>query len=385
MEFFPTSDPDLSIQIYDSFSSIETLWRQFETTALCTTYQRFDYLETWQRHCGTVIGIQPFLVVAFQDNRPVMLLPLGIIKIGPFLVARFLGGKHTNFNLGIYAPDFIGSLSYEKLQYIFDAIRKTNPQISALELLKQPSEWLGYKNPFLLLPHSPSPSNGYAMQLKPDFDALIREKRGSKTVKKMRWQDRNMEKHGGYHCGVTQSIDGMHKLYNVFERQKALRFERMGIPNIFDDINVRAFYHELIARSENSNAPLIEFAFLSVNNIHRALYAGGVWQGRYSAYFNSISEDELTRFSPGELLLNHLIRGSCKRQLTLFDLGTGEAAYKTSWCDIIEYLFDSFIPLNAMGSLYATSATAKQFAKRKIKENNKLFYHAKRLRANFKI
>lgn len=51
----------------------------------------------------------------------------------------------------------------------------------------------------------------------------------------------------------------------------------------------------------------------------------------------------------------------------MFDLGIGEARYKTTICDDSDDLVDTFFPLTARGRLYAGYSRAKRALKRRIK------------------
>jgi CelD/BcsL family acetyltransferase involved in cellulose biosynthesis len=78
-------------------------------------------------------------------------------------------------------------------------------------------------------------------------------------------------------------------------------------------------------------------------------------------------ESEVARTSPGEILLVDLIKLKGREGTTVFDLGVGEARYKTTICDEREELVDSFLPLTAKGHAFAGIARAKRWAKRRIK------------------
>src|SRR5919107_4460097 len=85
--------------------------------------------------------------------------------------------------------------------------------------------------------------------------------------------------------------------------------------------------------------------------------------------FNSFDGSaDVVRSSPGELLLAQLIRHQCERGRQAFDLGIGEARYKTTLCDETEELVDVFVPVTARGHLYAVTARRlvawKRFVKR---------------------
>ena len=70
-----------------------------------------------------------------------------------------------------------------------------------------------------------------------------------------------------------------------------------------------------------------------------------------------------------ELLLAELIHRKCQEGIAVFDLGVGEARYKTSFCDDHDDLVDSFLPLTLKGRFFAQAAQARRALKRRIKRS----------------
>ena len=52
----------------------------------------------------------------------------------------------------------------------------------------------------------------------------------------------------------------------------------------------------------------------------------------------------------------------------MFDLGVGEARYKSQYCPVPEPLFDSIVPLTALGGAVAAAERGRVRAKRWIKQ-----------------
>ena len=69
--------------------------------------------------------------------------------------------------------------------------------------------------------------------------------------------------------------------------------------------------------------------------------------------FNTYTLGENARHSPGLILLMHMIGECADRGLRSFDIGVGEAHYKSFFCKEPEPLFDIFLPLTPRGRLAA--------------------------------
>jgi CelD/BcsL family acetyltransferase involved in cellulose biosynthesis len=90
--------------------------------------------------------------------------------------------------------------------------------------------------------------------------------------------------------------------------------------------------------------------------------------------FNSFDADaEIAKASPGDLLLQRIIVKACGDGLRRFDLGIGEARYKTALCDEPIALFDAIVPVSVIGAIVARLVSLRQTAKRAIKANPRLY------------
>jgi CelD/BcsL family acetyltransferase involved in cellulose biosynthesis len=98
--------------------------------------------------------------------------------------------------------------------------------------------------------------------------------------------------------------------------------------------------------------------------------------------FNSFDmAEEVFRCSPGDLLLAIMVKEMSARSIETFDLGLGEARYKDTWCEFIEPMYDSLVPVSLVGRAYALQASIGLRAARAIKQNPRLWAIAKRARA----
>src|ERR1700728_2665502 len=92
-----------SVDTLGDLGQAETIWRRLEDPQqFSTPYQRFDFLAPWQRLVGERENLRPFIVIAYDiERRPLLLLPLTVGQEHGIRIARFMGGKHTNFNMAL--------------------------------------------------------------------------------------------------------------------------------------------------------------------------------------------------------------------------------------------------------------------------------------------
>src|SRR6185369_8269509 len=334
------------VETFDDMAAAAPHWRALEqANSLATPYQRHDFLTLWQRHIGASTGVTPFIAVGFNmAGTPLFLWPLGVRRVAGLRVAEFLGGKHANFNMGLWRREVASRIGDIELEA---AVAMLAQRVDLLTLINQPLTWGGTTNPFALLPHQASANFGFSGALVSDFEALLRAHTNSAARKKMRKKERTLEGYGDVRFARAGNADEIRWVLDAFFKQKATRMRAMGIPDVFGAPGVRRFVEAAATECDPHETPPVELYALSVGDIIVATMGGMVGGGRFCAMFNSIASGRFAVESPGEQLIVRLVRQCCERGLSSFDLGIGNARYKGLFCDDAEPLFDSYLPLTA--------------------------------------
>ena len=361
------------IALFRDMAAAEPVWRAFEQNADLTPYQRFDFLNLWQQHIGEKEGVSPLVFAAFNANdEPLCLLPLGKFTRGPFPVARFLAGKHANYNFGLWRHGHVFDRNF--MQQLFYALAGAEPDLVALELHNQPYSWHGAENPLRVFPHQPSPSIGYRLKLGEPGEAVLARQLTSSYRGRIRGKEKKLAKLPGYRYFVATSPEEIQRCMDAFFVQKRQYMTAMKIPNPFDEPEVEAFLREA------AKARVLEIHALECEAEILALYAAVVDGKRVSTMISSYTASENSRWSPGIITLSHAVANVADRGFEIMDLGVGEAEYKFVYCDEKEELFDSFIPLSPKGHALVPLLRAQAGLKRFVKSTPALWRAAKTVR-----
>jgi CelD/BcsL family acetyltransferase involved in cellulose biosynthesis len=363
----PVADGRIArVGIIEDMAGAESHWRALEQgNCLATPYQRYDFLKLWQRHIGAPAGIAPFIVVGFNaSGTPLFLWPFGRRMLAGLRIVEFLGGKHSNFNMGLWRRDIVAGIEADALRGV---LARLSGSADILKLTNQPLTWGGTTNPFALLQHQRAANFGFSGALIPDYEALLRAHTNSATRKKMRKKERALASYGNVRFEPARGPNEIRRVLDVFFKQKSARMQTLGVRDAFAPPRVRRFIEAAATEQIPGGMSLIEIYSLSVGDIVVATYGGMVSGGRFCAMFNSIIKDRYASESPGEQLLAMLVQHSCARGLDTFDLGIGQANYKTLFCEDAEPLFDSYLPLGVGGRFltfaYGTAARTKRAVK----------------------
>jgi len=359
--------------IYRDFASVEAVWRAFESRADLTPYQRFDFLRLWHTYIGAKEGVEPLIAVAFDmRDEPLVLLPLGKFAKGPFAVARYLAGKHANYNFGIWRKDHC--FTSEFITQIISAISAAEPDLAAIELHNQPYGWHGATNPFLQFAHQPSPSTGYRLKLGDSGEAVLKRQLTSSYRGRIRGKEKKLAALPGYRYFIAQTTEEISRCMDAFFAQKHAYMRTLKIPNPFDKPEVETFLRAA------ATSRVLEIHALECESEVLALYAGVADDKRLSTMISSYTASENSRWSPGIITLSHAVANAADRGLEIIDLGVGEAEYKFVYCNEKEELFDNFLPLSTAGHAIVPLLRAQSNLKRFVKSSPALWRAAKTVR-----
>ncbi|MBA5776127.1 GNAT family N-acetyltransferase [Stappia sp. F7233] len=357
----------------------EATFRDLEKSGAGALYSTFDWMVNWQREVGEPQGVEPLFVLAADENGPVAALALGLFRLGPLRICRFLGHGLGNQNSGLWQPEalteaFATRLPQELTRLVKDA------GADMLDLRNIPPSIAGRPHPLHRVASRPSHVPLFAFDLQADFDALYAEKRSSAARKKLRTKEKRLRDAGGFAVLSPDDPADAEKLLQALFRQREARSRQSGVPNAFASPEAQAFLGRMLRQScQEGNARFMIHA-LEVAGEIRATYLGGIHGRRYHAYTNSIAEDDLASSSPGDILLLHLVREMCGRGVEVFDFGLGEERYKTAWAEALP-LSDLVAPLTPKGRLASIALDGAASLKRGLRENRALWPLLRRLRA----
>jgi CelD/BcsL family acetyltransferase involved in cellulose biosynthesis len=352
-----------SVTTSSDIEAMSRAWLSLEMSGLATPYQTLG----WQRAAFAALhpAGRPCLV-ALRDRggRIEALLPLVVERVRGVGIASFPGGKHANCNMGLFTEAAAAALSVEDIHAALHAAAR-QVGIDIFVLRNQPEAWRGVANPLLRLPHRPATSSAWRADLTADGDAFIASIMSSESRKKLRHKERRLGELGPIAYAEAMTPAEAEGVLQSFLRQKEQRFAQMGIRNPFAEEEARRFLDLACVQplAEGPPAPVSLFAMTAGTRI-LAVFGGVIHAGRFSGMFTSFDPDPaVSKFSPGDLLLMNLVKTMCARGLSTFDLGAGDAAYKSDYCPIREPLFDSFLPMTLKGHAAALALAGKQRAK----------------------
>lgn len=372
-----------TIQLHNRMEPLEATWRRLETGNDLSLHQSYDWCHAWaQTHNSHMLILE-----GVHAGRTELILPLEIVRQGPVRTARFLGSRFSNINTGLYTESFRKRVSPAMLRRALEQARGQIARYCDLFMLENiPLIWRGHEHPFSHLPSVLNQNAAYQLPLLTDFGQTLAQVNAKRRRKKFRQSERRLEALGGYEHFVAETPGDAITTLSLFFQQKAIRFDAMGLPNVFRDEETQRFFRSL------AGIPATQDAFPL--QLHALRIAGGCERGRTIAIaglsrkgdhvicqFGSIDEGFAPETSPGEFLFYLIIRKLCSEGVSLFDFGIGDQAYKRSWCTVESVQHDLLWPTTAAGSVVAALHRAKASVKRAVKQNPRFYGFLQRLRS----
>lgn len=355
------------------FGEIEADWRWFEQHGELTPYQTIDWVRSYAADALEADGATLALVVIRSAQaRTLAILPLAVRTRLGLKTASFVGGKHASFNMAVFAPGVMQRLDADGARRMLQDTAAAIGGVDAFVLPCQPESWNGVANPFALIDGQPSANPVYKLVMDGDIEATFQSAMSPHARKKHKNKRARFTELGASLLVVPETDAAKETILATFLRQKALRFAQMGIDNPFADNRVAAFLRR--GAGLDGGQPALFLAALELNGDTVATYIGAEVRGRFSGMATSFELDTVAmKYSPGEILLVDLIRHRFSHGVTVFDLGVGEARYKSTFCNQTDDLIASFVAMSLRGRLLAAAMRLATMAKGAIKRSPRLY------------
>lgn len=319
----------VQFEVYNSFDKhAEAAWLGLEEHANHYVFQRFSWLKHWYCTVGIADGIEPIIIVVSENKEPIALFPFCLHRFLGIRVIKFLGGSQADYNAPIFLPD---RLTPQGFIEIWNAMLEILPAHDVRYFTRIP-EYLDATNNLLFFNVANKKIDGvaYSLKLAPSWKDFERHL-SRKLLKDNARMIRRLSEIGVVEILEVKSEEQYQKLVEATILQKTRRYLETGVRNIFSNNSVRQFYTGLYASV--AGEPKVHLTALKVGDQILATHLGVYDRGRYYYLFPTFDVGALSKYSPGRLLLEYLVKSAIKKGLDVFDFTVGVEAYKQQWCD----------------------------------------------------
>ena len=265
------------------------------------------------------------LLAAEREGRTVAIAPF--FETGRMVF--FVGSGGSDY------LDLVGDVDSEVLEGFLETARANVPEFVGFRfhhvrrssgtpaLLERAAENLGLTifNEGTL----PSP----ALRMGDDGEAAREATRKKSLVR----HERYFEREGTLEVRHMSQAEEILPHLDEFFDQHVERWAVTDHPSLFNDPNQRMFYERLV----RTGAPWLRFTRIDWNGSPIAFHFGSSYRGRYFWYKPTFAL-ELSKRSPGEVLLRNLLFAAIAEGCEVFDLGLGDEGFKERFASEVEHV-----------------------------------------------
>jgi len=357
----------VTVGVSHDIKEVEPVWRRLSAIGVASPGQSFDFIRLWTYSLAIPVDEQVY-VVASLGGRPAALLPLHRRR-GLFAVYSWFPGSHVGAGAPLVDARLLATLSPERRAGFWRTV------LGALD------GDMAYLPGIPQLPETPAglfDGLGRALPVETLYRARFSSWQEADTTqrsKSRRKHDRqHTDKLNALGAVSFETIEGDHPeaaavLEEMF-RQRARRFEEMGIANPFEAADIARFYRATIDRSTGVRVML---NVLRVNGEIVAVRYNIVEGDRLFCLISSMSDNpRLQGGSPGKQCLLRVMETVFEDGYRVFDMGAGFTDEKRHWCNDLIPLSNHYAPLSPAGAVTVTCLLGWQAVRAKIKSNPRL-------------
>lgn len=139
---------NFKIQVYRSYDeNLEKVWSKFEKESLNYCFQNYYWLKHWFQNTNKKNVIEIFILLIFQDNKLIMILPFYIENEKGLRLLKWQGDEQADYMNGLFSSRH--QIYEEDFFVLWKLIKKEIPKFDLVFFEKQPEYIDSIQNPFV--------------------------------------------------------------------------------------------------------------------------------------------------------------------------------------------------------------------------------------------
>lgn len=324
---------EIEIKIFYKLSEeLKDKWLNFEKESGFHFFQKYEFIENFlheqSRNCI-------FIILTFKD-KTLAILPLEIKKTFGLKVLQWLGTKEFD-----YCGPLISNFEKEGIpktlfRDVWKKIYLEHIKTDLILLDKQLEKINDFKNPFVDNFNNILASKIYSIKLPNDYQSFLKNIANKKFINEFtRTKGKLLSENKVEFCDI-EAKDTNFGISDII-KQKARILDKRKKNHILDSKMI-----SILNKFKERNSNLVKITTLKVNGELVAANLGLILKSRYYYYMPVLFSEKFNKYSPGKVLISHLIEWSIVNKIDFFDFGLGDENYKKYWSNLNENLFRYF-------------------------------------------
>lgn len=337
------------VERYSDIKEIASEWKSIQKNGEALVFQTFEWVSHWMEFVGKAQHIEPLIVVVREkiNSPPLLILPFGIRTSFGCRILSILGGFHADYAGGVINKNCVSKCpTGETLWGEIEKIAR-GEKVDLIWVWNIPLHLGRVPNPLWFKGCRQSGESNAIVGVN-SWQEYYQEIVPTKVRADSRRQRKRLAEIGQLRFCLAKTLKEGIDFTQTMIIQKSERYTALGIKNQFDQPEHWEFFLKSV---QGRNGLMPHVSALLLDDRILAVHWGEVHDGRF--YYLMPSHDERwEKFSPGRLLLEHLVEWSFKSGYDVFDFTVGAEAYKYHWANLSTPLFEYNQVLTFMGCVF---------------------------------
>ena len=349
------------ISVEQSLVVPDSKWRLFDKSTVQLPFMTFEWCSAWLAQNADDFGISPLIVTGTDgEGKTLFILPLQKRRTRGLIIVEWLGQQGNSACSGIFNSTFSGEAWFAEN---FANLMKLVGPVDAINLRNMPATLTGTSSPLASLHLAEAANASFVTALQPDYELLLRQKRSSRSISKIRRRDLRLEESGVL---SVQVLEGDAAIDAVVEglKHKNAQLKQAGVGDVFTEKNEN-HYKQIL-----TDAPkMLQVFKLQLDGETIATMIGAKSGSVFWLLISALAPDANLQFSPGDYLLRRTIAHCCAAGVRSFDFCLGDQEYKQLWADQRVPHFNYIRAQKLRALPFVTALKSVEAVKRLVKKN----------------
>ena len=343
----------MHVRVWKEMASLRDTWQKLQSDGRCHVFQTFEWVNDWLETVGKSLHVEPFIISASIDEQdePFLIIPFAIRRMAGVRILGMAGGYHADYTGGVIAGDADACMA-ESLWGEVMRLAKVE-DVDLVWLSNIPEQIDGRPNP-VFSDSCIQTSEAHAVSIEGSWRAFYESRVKSRIRADSRRQIKRLSEIGELSFRIAHDESEINMLTEIMINQKRARYKAMGVKDQFLKPENRKFF---MRRNEGNMGVRPHVAALLLDDRILAVHWGEIYHGTF--YYLMPSHDPLwEKYSPGRLLLEHLLEWCFSNGLRCFDFTGGGEAYKLEWANSVTVLYKYERALTIKGKAFLMASSA---------------------------
>jgi len=367
----------LTVSTTSRIEDVEAIWRAFEADGIESPGQSYDFIRLWIE-ARRIAEKDQLYVVGSINGRPMVLLPLQRRRVRGVWIYTWFAGSHVGCNAPLLDVMRFVALTMQQRRTFWASLLAPLKDADLVYLKAVPERAYGIDGLFAEL-GTAQPAETLHRAVFSSWDEANTTQRSKSRRKHDRQQGERLDAQGAVSFEVVTCSAAARPILDEMFRQRARRFEVMGVNDPFKPCDVARFYNETMTPGSKVE---VKLHVMRLDGAIVAVRYNIVHGDRLFCLISSMSDDErIQGGSPGKQCLLRVMQTVFDEGFSVFDMGNGLTDEKRHWCNVRIGLNNHYVPLSAKGHLIIAAHGQWQTIRAKIKGNEKLLKLVKTARS----